>query len=147
LTEALAIASENEDRNHEAEIYRVKGELLLSLHARLSGADHTGRAFRNELESLPLAVKEMTPAIAPGLLEPDIAEAESCFERAIEIARKQKAKSFELRATVSLTRLMASQGHRDEARTLLADIYNWFTEGFDTADLQDARSLLDELSA
>jgi predicted ATPase len=75
------------------------------------------------------------------------AEAKSCFERAIEIARKQSAKSLELRATMSLARLVASQGHRDEARTMLADVYNWFTEGFDTADLTDARALLDQLDA
>jgi predicted ATPase len=72
-------------------------------------------------------------------------EAQSCFRRAIEVARKQCAKSFELRATMSLARLLASQGLRDEARTMLADIYNWFTEGFDTADLIDAKALLDEL--
>ena len=71
--------------------------------------------------------------------------AQRCFERAIEIARKQSAKSLELRATTSLARLLAKQGHRDEARTMLADIYNWFTEGFDTADLKDAKALLDEL--
>jgi predicted ATPase len=73
-------------------------------------------------------------------------EAQSCFERAIEIARKQSAKSWELRATTSLARLLNQQGRRDEARTTLADIYGWLTEGFDTADLKDARALLDELS-
>jgi len=74
------------------------------------------------------------------------AEAQSSFERAIEIARKQSAKSPELRATTSLARLLASQGRRDEARAMLAEIYNWFTEGFDTADLKDAKALLDELA-
>jgi len=73
-------------------------------------------------------------------------EAESCFERAIEVARKQSAKSWELRATTSLARLLVKQARRDEARTMLAEIYNWFTEGFDTADLKDAKALLDELS-
>jgi predicted ATPase len=73
-------------------------------------------------------------------------EAHKCFERALEIARKQSAKSLELRATMSFVRLMTSQGHRNEARTMLADIYNWFTEGFETADLKDAKALLDELS-
>jgi predicted ATPase len=83
------------------------------------------------------------------LLEQDdsnAGEAQRCFQRAIEIARKQSAKSYELRATTSVARLYASQGHRHEARTMLADIYGWFTEGFDTADLKDARALLDELS-
>jgi len=74
------------------------------------------------------------------------AEAQICFEQAIEEARKQSAKSFELRATMSLARLLASQGKRDAARAMLAEIYDWFTEGFDTADLKDAKALLDELS-
>jgi predicted ATPase len=74
------------------------------------------------------------------------AEARKCFERAIEIARKQSAKSLELRATMSLARLLNEQGRRDEAHAMLADIYNWFTEGFDTADLKDAKALLDELN-
>ena len=75
------------------------------------------------------------------------AEAQNCYERAIEIARKQSAKSWELRATTSLARLLAKQGRRDEARTMLAEIYGWFTEGFDTRDLKDAKALLDELNA
>jgi predicted ATPase len=74
------------------------------------------------------------------------AEAQICFEQAIEEARKQSAKSFELRATMSLARLLASQGKRDATRAMLAEIYDWFTEGFDTADLKDAKALLDELS-
>jgi len=74
------------------------------------------------------------------------AEAQALFLEAIEIARHQHAKSLELRATISLARLLASQGRRDEARALLAEIYNWFTEGFDTADLKEAKALLEELS-
>ncbi len=74
-------------------------------------------------------------------------EAESFIRQAIEVARRQSAKSWELRATTSLARLLAKQGDRDEARTMLADIYGWFTEGFDTADLKDAKALLEELSA
>ena len=72
------------------------------------------------------------------------AEARVSLERAIEIARKQGAKSLELRATTNLARLLAKQGKRDEARAILTDIYNWFTEGFDTADLKDAKALLDD---
>ena len=72
--------------------------------------------------------------------------AEADFHEAIGLAQTMSAKSWELRATMSLARLLASQGRRDEARTMLADIYNWFTEGFDTADLIDAKTLLDELS-
>jgi tetratricopeptide (TPR) repeat protein len=76
----------------------------------------------------------------------DVAEAEQCFRTAIEIARRQSARMAELRTTTSLARLLAKQGKRDEARTMLADIYNWFTEGFDTADLKEAKALLDELN-
>ncbi len=72
-------------------------------------------------------------------------EAQRCFQRAIEIARTQSAKSWELRATTSLARLLGKQNRREEARTMLAEIYGWFTEGFDTADLKDAKALLDEL--
>jgi class 3 adenylate cyclase/tetratricopeptide (TPR) repeat protein len=71
--------------------------------------------------------------------------AEADFREAIALAQKMSAKAWELRATMSLARLLASQGNRDKARTMLADIYNWFTEGFDTADLKDAKALLDEL--
>jgi class 3 adenylate cyclase/predicted ATPase len=110
LTEALAATDEREERFYEAEMYRLKGELLLK---------------RDDSYA---------------------AEARHCFERAIEVARKQSAKSLELRATTSLARLLARQGTRDEARTMLAEIYGWFTEGFDTADLKDAKLLLDELS-
>jgi predicted ATPase len=74
------------------------------------------------------------------------AEAESAFHHALEIARMQQAKSLELRAATSLARLWQSQGKRDEARQVLGDVYNWFTEGFDTADLKDAKVLLDELA-
>jgi len=70
-------------------------------------------------------------------------EAQSCFQRAIEIARNQSAKSLELRATMSLARLFAKEGRVDEARTMLAEIYGWFTEGFDTADLKEAKVSLD----
>jgi tetratricopeptide (TPR) repeat protein len=73
-------------------------------------------------------------------------EADQCFRDAIEVARRQSAKSWELRATISLARLLAKQDKRDEARTMLAEIYNWFTEGFDTADLIDAKALLDQLA-
>ncbi len=79
--------------------------------------------------------------------ESNAPEARSCFERAIDGRTQTGAKSLELRATMSLARLLASQGRRDEARTMLADIYNWFTEGFDTADLKDAKALLDQLDS
>jgi predicted ATPase len=79
--------------------------------------------------------------------QPDMAKAETYFERALEVARQQQAKSWELRAAMSMARLWRDQGKREEARELLAPVYGWFTEGFDTRDLQDAKKLLDELSA
>ena len=97
-------------RTFEAELHRLKGELLL-----VAGAPMT--------------------------------DAEDSFRGAVTIAQRQQAKSWELRATMSLARLLMKQGRRDEAQTMLAEIYNWFTEGFDTADLKDAKALLDELSA
>jgi len=74
------------------------------------------------------------------------AEGDACFRTAIEVSRKQCAKWPKLRATMSLTRLLAKQNRCDEARAMLVEIYNWFTEGFDTADLKEAKALLDELS-
>jgi predicted ATPase len=76
----------------------------------------------------------------------DGVEAEQCFRTAIEIACRQSARMEELRAKTSLARLLDQTGRRDEARTMLAEIYGWFTEGFDTADLKDTRALLDELN-
>jgi predicted ATPase len=73
-------------------------------------------------------------------------EAESCFQQAISVAQHQSAKSWELRASTSFAKLWQSQGKRQEAYDLLAPVYGWFTEGFDTADLIDAKALLDELS-
>ena len=78
--------------------------------------------------------------------EPDAAKAEAYFERAVALARKQQAKSLELRAAMSMARLWRDQGKRDEARELLAPVYGWFTEGFDTRDLKEAKALLDQLS-
>jgi len=112
---------------------------LRALTEALNAADeHENRHYEAEIHRLKGAV----------LLKQDdsnAAEAQYCFERAIEIARKQSAKSWELRATMSLARLLAKQGRREEARTMLAEIYGWFTEGFDTADLKDAKALLEEL--
>ena len=100
---------QHEERWWEAEIYRLRGVLLLR---------QTG-----------------TPQ----------AEAETWFQRALDVARRQEAKSLELRAAMSLARLWQQQGKRAEAYDLLAPIYGWFTEGFDTADLQEASALLDAL--
>jgi predicted ATPase len=78
---------------------------------------------------------------------PNEADAERSFHRAIEIARRQEAKSLELRAAMGLARLWDQQGKRAEARELLAGVYGWFTEGFETADLREARALLEALSS
>jgi predicted ATPase len=79
--------------------------------------------------------------------QPDAAKAEAYFDRALAVARQQQAKSWELRAAMSMARLWRDQGKRDEARELLAPVYDWFTEGFDTLDLKEAKALLDELSS
>ena len=79
--------------------------------------------------------------------EPDAAKAEGYFERALAVARAQQAKSWELRAAMSLARLWLGQGNVQQARELLAPVYGWFTEGFDTLDLKEATKLLDELHA
>jgi class 3 adenylate cyclase/predicted ATPase len=108
LGEVLRRAQKVEERYHEAELYRLNGELLL---ARDTAHD---------------------------------AEAETNFQQALTVARRQQVKSLELRAAMSLARLWQQQGQRQEARDLLAPIYGWFTEGFDTADLREAKGLLDE---
>ena len=79
--------------------------------------------------------------------ESDVAKAEAHFERALAVAREQQEKSWELRAAMSMVRLWRDQGKRDEARDLLAPVYGWFTEGFDTIDLKEARALLDALGS
>ena len=80
------------------------------------------------------------------LPSPDVPQAEAAFLRALDVARRQQAKALELRAALSLARLWQGQGQRAAARQLLAESYRWFTEGFDTADLQEARGLLEELA-
>jgi predicted ATPase len=79
--------------------------------------------------------------------KPDTVEAETYFARSLAVARQQQAKSWELRAAMSMARLWRDQGKREEARDLLAPVYGWFTEGFDTLDLKEAKALLDELAA
>jgi predicted ATPase len=110
LHEALEVMQTSEERIYEAEVYRLRGELLLQQSAAQQG------------------------------------EAEESLHQALTVARHQQAKSLELRAAMSLVRLWQSQGKRAEARALLAPIYGWFTEGFDTADLQDAKALLESLA-
>ena len=92
-------------------------------------------------------VHRIAGEIALKSLQPDAAKAEAYFERSLSVAREQKAKSWELRAAMSLARLWRDQGKVQQARELLTPVYDWFTEGFDTRDLQEAKKLLDELHA
>jgi predicted ATPase len=136
LAEALATVDKTGERSYEAELYRLKGELLLAQEgSRLQAIGHRGKTEEAEegLRLQAIDYRERTK------------EAEKCFWTAIEIARRQQAKSLELRATVSLARLWQQQGKKKQARQMLAEIYGWFTEGFDTADLKDAKALLAEL--
>jgi predicted ATPase len=109
VQEGLDHAAQTGERFYEAELHRLRGELLL----RSPGGE---------------------------------ASAEGCFLRAIELARSQGAKSWELRAATSLARLWADEGKRAQADALLAPVYGWFTEGFDTADLKEAKALLEGLA-
>jgi predicted ATPase len=113
LAEALALTNDKGERRWEAELHRLKGELLLHAECGVQNA---------------------------------VLTAEACFQKALDMARQQQAKSWELRAAMSLSRLWQRQGKSDAARQLLAPVYGWFTEGFETADLQEARVLLEELS-
>jgi tetratricopeptide (TPR) repeat protein len=125
VSEGLELVQRTGSRINEAEMRRLKGELLLMEWAQaLACASEDDR------------LKPVPPV-----------EAARCFRDAIEVARRQSAKSLELRATMSLARLLTKQGRRNEARAMLAEIYNWFTEGFDTADLKDAKALLDRLGS
>ena len=135
LAEARAIVDKTGERWWEAELYRLKGEL--SLQARPGGAKQgqsKGQGPKSKGDTPPSAFRTVP------------SEAEACFWQAIEIARQQQAKSFELRAAMSLSRLWQQQGKTAEAHQLLSAIYGWFTEGFDTKDLQEAKALLDELA-
>jgi predicted ATPase len=109
LTEAEQLIETTNDAFHEAELHRVRGDLL-----NANG---------------------------------DVAGAERSYQHAIVVAKRQSAKTFELRASTSVARLWRDQGKREEARELLAPVYGWFTEGFDTLDLKEAKALLDELSS
>ena len=112
LAEAQDLADENEERWWQAELHRIKGELILKDNPSSESSEAT---------------------------------AEECFRQALSTAREQSSRSLELRAAVSISRLKLRQGKSYEARQELVRIYSWFTEGFDTADLKDAKVLLDEL--
>jgi predicted ATPase len=119
LAEAFIVVEHTGERRWEAELYRLQGEFLLAQEVTRQSVEGTG---------------------------PQGEEAEACFQHTLTIARCQQAKSFELRAAMSLCRLWQHQGKRAAAYDLLAPVYGWFTEGFDTPDLQEAEALLEALS-
>jgi predicted ATPase len=121
LDEALEAVEKTGERFYESELYRQKGALLFRRYSEGSElADFTAQSSRS-------------------------CESERCFLKAISVVGRQQAKWFELRAATSLARLWQHQGRKEKARTMLAKSYSWFTEGFDTVDLQDAKSLLGQL--
>jgi TOMM system kinase/cyclase fusion protein len=147
LVEALDGVDRTGERYYEAELYRLKGELTLQKF-QVSGSKFQVTNPHSEKSRVGIAHRDRTVAEAQtvgGAHPTGEEEAEACFLKAIEIARKQQARSLELRAVMSLSRLWQTQGKKDEARQRLAEIYCWFTEGFDTRDLQEAKALLDEL--
>jgi hypothetical protein len=147
LVEALTIADKTGELMWEAELYRLKGELTLQKETR---------GWRLETSPSSPQASSLKPQVSKEVAQ----EAEGYFLKAIEIAQRQQAKSLELRAVMSLVRLRQHQASehvsrntqhaiRDklaEAHVMLSELYNWFTEGFDTKDLQEAKALLGALS-
>ena len=109
MDQALHCVASNGEHLYEAEVYRIKGELLLAQEVA------------------------------------DVEQADACFRQALDVARRGQAKAWELRAAISLSRLRQQHGKREDARRILAPVYGWFTEGFDTTDLREAKALLEEL--
>ena len=127
LEEALAVTDHTGERYYEAELFRLKGELLLmQCKNRVLSRVAAGRKAIEKKSS-------------------DIIQVEQCFQQSIQIARQQQAKSLELRASTSMARLYRDQGRHEEAHNLLAAIYDTFTEGFGTLDLREAKALLDSM--
>jgi predicted ATPase len=130
----ILLAEAAEHAGEVEEGLRLLAEVLTAFEA-IGRGDMLTEAYRLQGE---LWLRQTTP---------DMAQAETCFQQALAVARRQEAKSWELRAARSLARLWQQQGKGADARALLAPIYGWFTEGFDTADLQEAQALLEELGA
>jgi predicted ATPase len=135
LEEALMTAEEHTERFYAAELQRLKGEFILR-QCQEAGANLPPRAICQG------------PAAYGGVIGQSLlqTEAEACFQSALHIAQRQRAKLLELRAAISLSRLWGQQGKKVAARQLLGEVYGWFTEGFETADLQEAGRLLEELA-
>ena len=129
LAEALAVAERNSEHYYDAELYRLKGELILM--------SSTGAALAQAAALGSVRVEGGRRALT---------EAEECFHQSIKIAQRQKVRSLELRASTNLARHYQNQGRFEEARVLLSKIYSTFTEGFDTSDMRAAKALLSEMS-
>ena len=152
IDDAIDRVERSNEKWCEAEVHRIAGEIALK-----SPAPDTEKA-QKYFERAPTVARQqqawceaevhrIAGEIALKSPAPDTEKAQKYFERALAVARQQQAKSWELRAATSMARLWRDQGKRDEARDLLAPVYSWFTEGFDTLDLKEAKKLLDELSA
>ena len=139
-SDALGLTATNFDVFWEAELYRLKGQLVLQSGVRspVSGKENQ----KAKVKSQKAKIETNPQPLAPNPQE----EAEACFRQAVEIARRQGAKLLELRAATSWARLWHRQGKQHKARDTLSDIYGWFTEGFDTRDLQEAKALLEALA-
>jgi predicted ATPase len=135
VSDALAVASESGYQHWTAELHRLRGTLTLAAGATAASSRSDSR--RRDATRDGDEVAAQAPVVEQS--------AEACFLEALDVARRQRAKSLELRAAMSLSRLWARQGKTSDAQALLGDIYRWFTEGFETADLREARSLLESL--
>jgi hypothetical protein len=133
IAEGFIMVKRNGEHAWESDLYRVKGELLLMQEGK-----------EESQKSKVKAQKSKVPNPQSQILEPRL-EAEACFLKAIEIAQRQQAKLYELRSLLSLVKLWHRQGKTQEAYQRLSELSRWFTEGFDTADLQEAKTLLEEL--
>ena len=147
VAEGLAVVEETGEGPFEAELYRIKGELLLSRGAGEQGslgAEERGSSFT----SAPLHLRTSAQAHSLSRHTPhplDLSTPETCFHKALEVARRHGAKSWELRAATSLGRLWKEQGKKEKAVKLLGEVYERFTEGYGTKDLKEAKALLEEL--
>jgi predicted ATPase len=145
LAKALDLMQTTGERRWEAELYRLKGQLTLQAKVP-SLKSQVGEALPDRAGSAHQNVSISEAGTVGGAHPTREAEAEGYFLKAIDIARKQQAKSLELRAVMNLSRLWQRQGKKKEAHRMLAEIYNWFTEGFETKDLREAKALLQELA-
>ncbi len=130
--EALTAAQGSGEYFYEAELYRLKGEVIFDAECGMMSAEWKRKSLKgkeNKAKSVPYFF-----------------DADTCFQQALEISRRQNARSLELRAALSLSRLRQKQGQRKEAHQVLSEVYSWFSEGFGTRDLRDAKGLLEELA-